>query len=166
MLKPKDYIFNDFFGIDQDTFSQFHRANERSMTHVRRGLKRVIKDAQKQFKTKIGDFTFIRQFDPLSHSVKVADKKYTNRRYYICLMRGQDLFLEDFSPFEPIPGTGYAIDGLYDATIVIPIFALKKIFDCIPADAYELEDGCCRISKEDFKEGVRSFLSRQEEKRL
>ena len=166
MLKPKDYIFNDFFGIDQDTFSQFHKASERGMTPIRRSLKRVIKSAQKQLKTKIGDFSYIRQFDAVSHSAKVLDKKYLDRKYYICLMMGEDLYLEEFSPFEPTLGIGYAIDGLYSEPIVFPVSAMKRIFDCIPESAYDLQDNFCRVNKDDFKEGVRSFLSQQEKKPL
>lgn len=166
MLKANEYIFNELFGIDSYTFSQFHKASERGMTPIRRSLKRVIKSAQKQLKTKIGDFSYIRQFDAVSHSAKVLDKKYLDRKYYICLMMGEDLYLEEFSPFEPTPGIGYAIDGLYSEPIVIPVSAMKRIFDCIPESAYDLQDNFCRVNKDDFKEGVRSFLSQQEKKPL
>ena len=118
MLKPNFDILKNQFGIDYDRAIQFHRSSERCMCHVKHNLERMIKKVQKQCKVKLTGFSYIRECDRLSHTTKVASVK-TNRKFYICLMLGSMLYLENFKPNNSFDDSVYAIEGL-DST-VIPI---------------------------------------------
>ena len=157
MLKPNFDILKNQFGIDYD------RASERCMCHVKHNLERMIKKVQKQCKVKLTGFSYIRECDRLSHTTKVASVK-TNRKFYICLMLGTMLYLENFNPQNILDDSVYAIEGLDNTVIPIPAPFLREIFKYIPFDAYDYNDDLCCIEKDVFLAGVREHAKRKPKK--
>ena len=154
MLKPNFDIIKNQFGISYEQAMQFHRSSERCMSHVKANLERMIKKVQKQCKVKLTGFSYIRECDRLSHTTKVASVK-TNRKFYICLMLGTMLYLENFNPKNSFDDSVYAIEGLDNTVIPIHAAALRDIFKYIPFDAYDYKDDLCCIEKDVFLAGVR-----------
>ena len=163
MLKPNFDILKNQFGIDYDRAVQFHRSSERCMCHVKHNLERMIKKVQKQCKVKLTGFSYIRECDRLSHTTKVASVK-TNRKFYICLMLGSMLYLENFKPNNSFDDSVYAIEGLDSTVIPIPAPFLREIFKYIPFDAYDYKDDLCCIEKDVFLAGVREHAKRKPKK--
>ena len=163
MLKPNFDILKNQFGIDYDRAVQFHRSSERCMCHVKHNLERMIKKVQKQCKVKLTGFSYIRECDRLSHTTKVASVK-TNRKFYICLMLGTMLYLENFNPQNLFDDSVYAIEGLDSTVIPIPAPFLREIFKYIPFDAYDYKDDLCCIEKDVFLAGVREHAKRKPKK--
>ena len=163
MLKPNFDILKNQFGIDYDRAVQFHRSSERCMCHVKHNLERMIKKVQKQCKVKLTGFSYIRECDRLSHTTKVASVK-TNRKFYICLMLGSILYLENFKPNNSFDDSVYAIEGLDSTVIPIPAPFLREIFKYIPFDAYDYKDDLCCIEKDVFLAGVREHAKRKPKK--
>ena len=163
MLKPNFDILKNQFGIDYDRAVQFHRSSERCMCHVKHNLERMIKKVQKQCKVKLTGFSYIRECDRLSHTTKVASVK-TNRKFYICLMLGTMLYLENFKPNNSFDDSVYAIEGLDSTVIPIPAPFLREIFKYIPFDAYDYKDDLCCIEKDVFLAGVREHAKRKPKK--
>ena len=163
MLKPNFDILKNQFGIDYDRAVQFHRSSERCMCHVKHNLERMIKKVQKQCKVKLTRFSYIRECDRLSHTTKVASVK-TNRKFYICLMLGTMLYLENFNPQNILDDSVYAIEGLDNTVIPIPAPFLREIFKYIPFDAYDYNDDLCCIEKDVFLAGVREHAKRKPKK--
>ena len=163
MLKPNFDILKNQFGIDYDRAIQFHRSSERCMSHVKANLERMIKKVQKQCKVKLTGFSYIRECDRLSHTTKVASVK-TNRKFYICLMLGSILYLENFKPNNSFDDSVYAIEGLDSTVIPIPAPFLREIFKYIPFDAYDYKDDLCCIEKDVFLAGVREHAKRKPKK--
>ena len=163
MLKPNFDILKNQFGIDYDRAIQFHRSSERCMSHIKHNLERMIKKVQKQCKVKLTGFSYIRECDRLSHTTKVASVK-TNRKFYICLMLGSMLYLENFKPNNSFDDSVYAIEGLDSTVIPIPAPFLREIFKYIPFDAYDYKDDLCCIEKDVFLAGVREHAKRKPKK--
>lgn len=151
------YLINNYVGIAPEVAAQYHRANTKRMAHVRPSLKRIKKETEKQIRTKLKEISYIREHDRISHSAKVADQK--NRRYYICLMMGYYLYFDEFDPRTPPADSFYVIAGLEPSSLIVPAEKLRDIFQCIPAEACDLSDMRCRITKEDFLTGVRAYAS-------
>ena len=164
MLKPNFDILKNQFGIDYDRAVQFHRSSERCMCHVKHNLERMIKKVQKQCKVKLTGFSYIRECDRLSHTTKVASVK-TNRKFYICLMLGSILYLENFKPNNSFDDSVYAIEGLDSTVIPIPAPFLREIFKYIPFDAYDYKDDLCCIEKDVFLAGVREHARHTPQKK-
>ena len=163
MLKPNFDILKNQFGIDYDRAIQFHRSSERCMCHIKHNLERMIKEVQKRCKVKLTGFSYIRECDRLSHTTKVASVK-TNRKFYICLMLGSMLYLENFKPNNSFDDSVYAIEGLDSTVIPIPAPFLREIFKYIPFDAYDYKDDLCCIEKDVFLAGVREHAKRKPKK--
>ena len=140
--------------------SRICRAREKCMSHIRPSLQRIIKDAGKKMKARLTGFSYIREYDLLSHATKVVDKK-TDRRVYICLMLGHDLYLEDFYPDDLDDENFYAIAGLCPEMVVLPSARLKEIFSCISNNNYDVKENRCRIKKADFLAGVRLYAAQK-----
>lgn len=157
MLKPNFEILKNQFGISYEQAMQFHRSNERCMSHVKANLERMIKEVQKQCKVKLTGFSHIRECDRLSHATKVASRQ-TNRKFYICLMLGSMLYLENFNPKNSFDDSVYAIEGLDSTVLPIPAPFLREIFKYIPFDAYNFNDDLCCIEKDVFLAGVRKYV--------
>lgn len=162
-MKTNYNILQQFFGIAPDCALQYHRANERCMAHVRPSLKRIKRDIEKRIKQKLKGFSYIREFDAASHSVKVTDRKM--RKIYISLMLGQNLYLDEFCPFGLKDETFYAIEGLTNSWIILSATMLRDIFTYIPSDTYELGDNYCQVTKTAFMDGARTFASRKKRKK-
>ena len=146
----------NFGGLTLEVSSQYHRASERCMSHVRQSFKRIIKETEKLTKLKLSKVSYIREHDRVSHSAQVTDSN--RRRFYICLMLGDRLYLNEFSPGGQVESF-YVIAGLKSYSIVFSAANLRNIFDCIPNSAYDLNDGCCSVSKEDFLLGVHIYAT-------
>ena len=123
----------------------------------------MIKEVQKRCKVKLTGFSYIRECDRLSHTTKVASVK-TNRKFYICLMLGSMLYLENFKPNNFFDDSVYAIEGLDSTVIPIPAPFLREIFKYIPFDAYDYKDDLCCIEKDVFLAGVREHAKRKPKK--
>ncbi len=163
MLKPNLNILNDCFGIDPYRAAQYHRANERRMSYLKPSFKRVIREVEKKYKVKLTGFSYIRQHDIVSHTTKVADRQQ-NRTYYICLMMGSMLYLEEFNPYDFYNNSSYSICGLCSSVITITSAVLREIFRYIPVTSYNVEDGRCCIEKNVFLAGVHSYSEQPPEK--
>ena len=163
MLKPNFDIIKNQFGISYEQAMQFHRSSERCMSHVKANLERMIKKVQKQCKVKLTGFSYIRECDRLSHTTKVASVK-TNRKFYICLMLGTMLYLENFNPQNILDDSVYAIEGLDNTVIPIHSSMLCEIFKYIPFDSYDYKDDLCCIGKVVFLAGVREYTKRKPKK--
>ena len=164
MLKTNYDILKNRFGINYDQAMQFHRANERCMCHIKHSLERIIKAVQKKGKFKLTGFSFIRQCDNCSHITKVLSVN-TNRKFYICLMLGSMLYLENFDPTNSRDDSVYVIEGLKSTTIPIPAALLRDIFKHIPVDAYTFKDDLCCIEKDVFLEVVREIAPSRAKKK-
>ena len=164
MLKPNFDILKNQFGIDYDRAIQFHRSSERCMCHIKHNLERMIKEVQKRCKVKLTGFSYIRECDRLSHTTKVASVK-TNRKFYICLMLGTMLYLENFNPQNILDDSVYAIEGLDNTVIPIHASMLCEIFKYIPASEYDYEDDLCCIEKDIFLAGVREHARHMPKKK-
>ncbi len=154
------YRYGNLFGIEQGIISQYHKVNERSMAHVRPSLRRIKTETEKQIKLKLTGISEIREYDRASHSAKVEDKK--KRRFYISLMLGNNLYLDEFSPYSSVDKVYYVIAGLRPSTFILSASILKGIFQCIPKNAYDYCGNRCRVSKADFLSGVHKYASLQE----
>jgi hypothetical protein len=163
MLKTNLTLLNNTFGIDYEKASQFHRASERCMSYIRPSLKRIIKEVEKKQKAKLTGFSYIRQHDRASHTTKVADRK-NKRKYYIGLMLGRMLYLDEFNPYCYFDNSFYAIDGLGSSVITMPAALLREIFKYIPVSSYDVEDDRCCIEKEVFLAGIREFAEHSADK--
>ena len=160
---PKSFnLLNDWFGIETDVVAQYHRASERKMSFVRPSFKRTISEVEKKYKVKLTGFSYIREHDSISHTTKVADRN-RNRKYFICIMMGGRLYLEEFNPYDFFEDSVYVIVGLGSSSIVLPAFRLREIFMYIPVKDYEFGDNRCCIDKDVFRAGVREYLAHRKE---
>lgn len=151
----------NYGGLTPEVASQYHRASERCMSHISRSLKQIIKDTEKRTKLKLSKLTFIREHDSVSHSAQVTDKK--RRRFYICLMMGDTVYLEEFNPYK-LDESYYIIAGIGSSITIVSASVLRSIFDCIPDDVCDLGENRCRVSKKDFLSGVHVYVSLQPQK--
>ena len=157
-----NYLLSNFVSIDQDIVSQYHRASERCMAHVRPSLRRLAKEAERKMKVKLTGFSYIRQHDFISHSTQVQDKY--KRKFFICLMMGQELYLDEFNPHNPREASFYVLE-IEKLTVTVSAAVLSEVFKLIPAGAYDLSDNRCRINKDDFLDGIRAYADLLQQKK-
>ncbi len=162
MLKPNLTVLNDFMGIDPYIASQYHRASERSMVSIKRNFIRAIKEVQKKYKVKLAGFSYIREHDSISHTTKVVERKW-KRKYYICIMLGERLYLEEFNPYDFFDDSVYVIVGVDSSTIVLSSYILREIFRFILFKDYDFEDNRCCVDKNVFRAGIREYLAHRKE---
>ena len=160
-----NFLFDDYFGDPSDGISfQYHRARERCMNSVRPSLRRLVTETEKERKVKLGMFTFIREFCVSCHAAKVLEAG-TNRRYYISLMLGPELYLEEFDPGNLHADSIYVIAGLSSSKIIITADRLREVFRFIPDYDYDLSGRRCYISKEKFCAGFRRCLKEKQKQK-
>lgn len=160
-----NYQFNEFIGLaPAEVASQYHRASKKSMSFIRPSLKRLVEETQKELNVKLTGFSYIREYNTSCHATKVAEKK-TDKRYFICLMFGPSLYLEDFDPQNGADDSVYVIGGMSTSKVIISAGDLRAVFRFIPQEDYDLSQRRCSISKEKFYAGVRRYMEAQKKQK-
>ncbi len=156
------YRFGSLFGLDKEA-TGYYRASERCMAHIRPSLIRIKSETEKQIDQKLSRISEIRAFDLVSHSAKVVDKK--ERQFFICLMLGQYLYLDEFFPRCIKEKRYYVLAGIRSSSYILSASIIKGIIDCLPPDSYIYHDGFCRVSKKTFLNGVHTYASHQKRRK-
>ena len=160
-----NYQYSEFIGFaPAEVASQYHRASKKSMSFVRPSLRRLVDETQKELNVKLTGFSYIREYNISCHATKVAEKK-TNKRYYICLMFGSTLYLEEFNPQNGADDSVYVIGGMFTSKVIVSAGDLRAVFSFIPKDDYDLSQRCCSISKGKFYAGVRRYMEAQKKQK-
>lgn len=153
------YRYGSLFGIDEEELTQYHRASDLRVSYAVPSLKRIKSEIEKKINLKLTGIAQVRLYDVLSHSAKVRDKK--KRQYYISLMLGKYLYLDEFVPGCILDNRYYVLAGISPSTFILSATMIKEILACLPSGSCDYRDGRCKISKHAFLAAVHKYSKRR-----